>query len=72
MKITDKRKKEKEYGELKRGDCFERGGEIYIKTDIIEDDVLNDFYAVNLSTGIKCALEQDAIVFPVNAELLIG
>ena len=71
MNIIDKREIGKEYGELPIGECFELDSCFYIKTNIIEEDTLNDLYAINLSTGLRLEIGKKIIVYPVAAELLI-
>ena len=72
MKITNKRSRGIEYGELNIGSCFELNGKFYIKTDIIEDFVLSDKWAVNLETGEKCGIGSAVKVNLIQTELLIN
>lgn len=71
MKINDKRAGKK-YGDLETGACFELDGEIYIKTNILEDDAFYDMYAVSLSDGTKYEIGKNVAVYPVVAELFIN
>ena len=53
------------YGELKTGTVFLLNNELYIKTDILEDDCVNDFYGINLKDGTKYPIGNKCIVIPV-------
>lgn len=57
---------------LKKGDCFLYNQVLYIKTNIEEQQVNNDFtkiMAVDLENGIAKYFFKDIIVIPIDAEI---
>lgn len=53
------------YGELETGSVFLLNDELYIKTDILEDGCINDFYGIHLKDGTKYPIGNKCIVIPV-------
>lgn len=57
---------------LKKGDCFLYNQVLYIKTNIEEQQLNNDFIkimAVDLENGIAEYFFRDTIVIPIDAEI---
>ena len=57
---------------LKKGDCFLYNQVLYIKTNIEEQQLNNDFIkimAVDLENGIVEYFFRDTIVIPIDAEI---
>ena len=57
---------------LKKGDCFLYNQVLYIKTNIEEPQLNNDFIkimAVDLENGIAEYFFRDTIVIPIDAEI---
>ena len=66
------------FSEVQSGDVFTNGkSAFYMKTSTIyycDDDDVNEYVlnAVDLKTGTYHCFDQDALVAPVNCELVIG
>lgn len=57
---------------LKKGDCFLYNQVLYIKTNIEEQQLNNDFIkimAIDLENGIAEYFFRDTIVIPIDAEI---
>ena len=71
MKITDERKPiEKTFGEVGFGDVFKSSGSIYMRIEEITQGV-NHMNSVNLGNGFGCFFDDENIIIPLDAELII-
>lgn len=72
MKINDQRQKaEVCVSELSAGDTFEHNGNIYMKTDSVEDSYCIIYNAVDLGVGTLEAIKDDVCVQKLNCELTV-
>lgn len=67
--IDDRPENDIYYGDLKAGEAFVLEQQLYIKTNILEEDCNNDFYAINLANGTKYPIGNKVPIVPV--EILI-
>ena len=59
------------YGDLKTGETFICEQQLYIKTNILEEDCDNDFYAINLADGTKYPIGNKVPVIPAEISIHI-
>lgn len=59
------------YGDLKTGETFICEQQLYIKTNILEKDCDNDFYAIHLADGIKCPIGNEVPIVPTEISIHI-
>ena len=59
------------YGNLKAGEAFILEQTLYIKTNILEKDCDNDFYAINLADGTYYLIGNKVPVVPVEISIHI-
>ena len=70
VKIIDSRNDlKKNYGEISIGQYFLYAENLYLKTNILEDDRDPDVWAVRVDTGMKYAIGELVEVIPVNVEI---
>ena len=59
------------YEELKTGEAFILEQQLYIKTNILEKDCYNEFYAINLADGTKYPIGNKVSITPAEISIHI-